>query len=122
MKTAVAMLIVVLVCAASPVAAGGRDVVGTWTLSVEGLSLRMVLVQKGKRVTGTLQNPHGNPIALSGEFENGRMRFIGSSKGGEWEYNLAGIGEFAADGSFGGTITSNVGDMKWTATRLTRDR
>ena len=99
--------------------AADRTVGGTWQMAIAEtpMSMRMVLAQKGTRVTGTLYNPHSNPIALSGEFENGRFRFFGSSKGGEWDYNLAGIGELKDDGSLAGSLTSNVGDMKWTATR-----
>jgi hypothetical protein len=97
-----------------------QTVNGTWQMSVNSeITLRLVLLQKGKRVTGVLHNPHSNPIALSGEFEARRLRFFGSSKGGEWDYNLAGIGELKDDGTLAGSLTSNAGDMKWTATRRT---
>jgi hypothetical protein len=114
-------LIVALTVGGATALTADQTVGGTWMLSVSDvMQMRMVLLQKGKRITGTLYNPHSNPIALSGEFEDGRFRFFGSSKGGEWDYNLAGIGELKDDGSLAGTLTSNVGEMKWMATRVKR--
>jgi hypothetical protein len=81
MKTIVAriVLVVVVAMAASTLYASQKSVAGIWTMSAEGTSLRLVLAQKGKKVTGTLQNPHGGTIALKGEFAGGQLTFSGSS-------------------------------------------
>jgi hypothetical protein len=113
------MVIVLAAVTITTAFAGPKDISGNWTFRVPELSLRLVLVQKGKNITGTLQNPHGNPIHLKGEFSNGQLKFTGSSKGGEWDYELSGTGSLQADGSFAGSLTSNVGDMTWTAVRAT---
>src|SRR5438105_4971208 len=101
-------------------------IAGNWTFGVRPpdavsaepeISLRLVLTQKGKNITGTLQNPHGNPIQIKGQFSNGVLKFTGSSEGGEWAYRLSGTGALQPDGSFAGDMKSNVGDMLWTAVR-----
>src|SRR5215467_7242439 len=89
--------------------AGEKGIGGTWTFRASELSLRLVLVQKGKQITGTLQNPHGNPIQLKGQFSGNQLKFTGSSEGGEWAYRLSGTGTLQSDGSFAGSLTSNVG-------------
>jgi len=111
------MLIVLAAVTITSAFAGPKDISGTWTFRLPELSLRLELVQKGKNITGTLQNPHGNPIHLKGEFSSGQLKFTGSSKGGEWDYRLTGTGTLQTDGSFAGSLTSNVGDMTWTAVR-----
>src|SRR5215470_9342902 len=100
--------------------AGEKGIGGTWTFRASELSLRLVLVQKGKQITGTLQNPHGNPIHLKGEFSGNQLKFTGSSEGGEWAYRLTGTGSLQPDGSFAGNLMSNVGDMMWTAVRASQ--
>lgn len=95
-----------------------KNLAGNWTFRVNNeMSLRLVLTQKGKNITGTLQNPHGNPIQLKGQFSGKELTFTGSSEGGEWAYRLSGKGTLQPDGSFAGDIKSNAGDMTWTAVR-----
>jgi hypothetical protein len=95
-----------------------KNLTGNWTMRVnDEISLRLVLTQEGKNITGTLQNPHGNPIQIKGQFSGKEFQFTGSSEGGEWAYRLSGKGTLQPDGSFAGDIKSNVGDMKWTAVR-----
>ena len=103
-----------------------KSIAGNWNFGVRGAAsdstkpemvVRLVLQQKGKTITGTLQNPHGNPIQIKGQFSKGRFTFTGSSEGGEWAYRLSGTGTLQSDGSFSGDIKSNVGDLLWTAVR-----
>ena len=118
MKRLITMLAIVLLCVAVTSAyAEEKNIGGTWTFRLSEISLRLELVQKGKNITGTLQNPHGNPIQLKGQFSGNQLKFTGSSEGGEWAYRLSGTGTLQSDGSFSGSLTSNVGDMTWTAIR-----
>ena len=95
-----------------------KNLAGNWTFRVnDEMSLRLVLTQKGKNITGTLQNPHGNPIHLKGQFSGKQLKFTGSSDGAEWAYRLSGKGTLQPDGSFAGDLKSNVGDMTWIAVR-----
>ena len=66
-KTFIAGFVVVMVLAANASAldAEQQGVVGNWTFSAEGYVLEMVLAQKGKKITGTLQGSHG-PMPLKG--------------------------------------------------------
>ena len=95
-----------------------KNLTGSWTMRLNGeISLRLVLTHKGKNITGTLQNPHGNPIQIKGQFSGKEFQFTGSSEGGEWAYRMTGKGTLQPDGSFAGDIKSNVGDLTWTAVR-----
>src|SRR5215510_4238243 len=108
-------LIVITVVAAY---AQQKNITGNWTMRFnDEISLRLVLTHKGKNVTGTLQNPHGNPIQIKGQLSGKEFQFTGSSEGGEWAYRMSGKGTLQKDGSFAGYIKSNVGDMTWTAVR-----
>jgi hypothetical protein len=98
-------------------AADAVPVSGQWVFAVEQLSLRMTLAQRGNHITGTLQNPHGNPIALKGTFEKGRLKLTGASQGGEFAYRLSALAIVKPDGSLAGILLSNAGDMTWTAIR-----
>jgi len=128
------VMVVVMAMTASSLDAKQKSVAGTWTMSAEGMSLRLVLAQKGKTVTGALQNPHGGAIPLKGEFAGGQLMFSGSSEqpaGGPDAHagplpgfaasapaiQVSATGTVKADGSLAGSLTSNVGDMTWTAVR-----
>jgi hypothetical protein len=111
-------VIALIVIAVAGVYAEQKSLTGNWMMRLnDEISLRLVLRHKGKNITGTLQNPHGNPIQIKGQFSGKEFQFTGSSEGGEWAYRLSGRGTLQADGSFAGNIKSNVGDMTWTAVR-----
>jgi hypothetical protein len=131
---ATVVLVVAMATTASSLYASQKSVAGTWTMSTEDMSLRLVLAQKGKKVTGTLQNPHGGTIALKGEFAGGQLTLSGSSDGpangpdahtpplpgfatSAPSIRLTATGTVKADGSLAGSLKSNVGDMTWTALR-----
>jgi hypothetical protein len=61
MKHMVVAGAVVMTLAASETLAYAQQkgVSGSWTLSAEGYVLKLVLVQSGTRISGTLQGPHG---------------------------------------------------------------
>jgi hypothetical protein len=126
--------VVAMAMTATSLDARQKGVAGTWTMSAEGMSLRLVLAQEGGKVTGTLQNPHGGAISLKGEFAGGQLTFSGSSDepavgpGAHAEpapgfaadahaLQVAATGAMKADGSLAGSLTSNVGNMTWTAVR-----
>ena len=74
-------MIIMIAATATSVCARQKTVAGTWTFSIPEMSLRLVLVQKGKAVTGTLQHPHGGLIQLKGEFSVGQLKLSASSDG-----------------------------------------
>jgi hypothetical protein len=87
----------------------------TWTLNAEGNVMSMVLTQNGKTLGGTLDSPHG-PIALKGEIVDGTLTFKGSG-GDAHPLEFTFKGALKSDGTLAGNLTSNVGDMNWTAVR-----
>jgi hypothetical protein len=119
MRKAFAILVIVAVTTMMTGSIYGKEksVAGGWTVSVQEMSLHLVLMQKGKSITGTLENPHGGLIPVTGEFARGQIKFRGKSQGGSVEIELSATGNVKADGSLAGNLTSNVGDMEWSAVR-----
>jgi hypothetical protein len=106
-------LMVMLFVTASSLYARPKSVAGMWTLLVTDQgSYPMVLAQKGKAITGSIDGPHGL-IQVKGEFTNGQLKMAGTSQA----IQLSATGSLKADGSLAGNMTSNVGDMAWTAVR-----
>jgi hypothetical protein len=119
-KTLVAGFVVVMVLAASASALDTeqKGVVGSWTLSAEGYVLEMVLAQNGKKITGTLQGPHG-PMPLKGQFAKGRLTFSGEGPdgiGGREKFSATAV--LQPDGALVGALTSTTsGNLTWRAVR-----
>jgi hypothetical protein len=104
---------VMLLVSASSLYAKPKSVSGMWTLKVtEQGSYPMVLLQKGKTVSGSIDGPHGT-ISLKGEFANGQLKMDGTSEA----IKLSATGSLKGDGSLAGSMKSNMGDMDWTAVR-----
>ena len=96
-----------------------NNITGNWTMRFnDEISLRLVLTHEGKNVTGTLQDPHGNPIQIkaSSPEKNFSLRVCRKVANG-----LTGCPKrvrYNRMGHFAGDIKSNVGDMTWTADRV----
>jgi hypothetical protein len=106
-------LVMMLLLTATSLYAKPKSVAGMWTLVVtEQGSYPMVLEQKGKTVSGSIDGPHGL-IQLKGEFTNGQLKVDGTSQA----IQLSATGSLKSDGSLAGNMKSNVGDMAWTAIR-----
>lgn len=125
------VIFAIALSAASAVDARQKTVAGTWTLSVERLPLRLVLLQHRRTVTGTLDYPHGAPFRLKGAFTKGVLTFSGDSSGEGFTIHIDGTGSLNSDDSLAGTISSRIVDLndahqpvrthneewKWTAVR-----
>jgi len=94
-----------------------QSVAGTWTMSVQGMSLQLVLAQDGQKISGTLESPHGN-IRLTGEFSKGKLAISGASTE-EHPVQLAGTATLTAAGSLAGNLSVNEMEMAFTAARTT---
>ena len=120
MKKLIAGFAVVMTLAASASSANAKQkgVAGSWTLSAEGYVLKMVLAQSGKKITGTLQGPHG-PMPLKGQFAKGRITFSGGGPdgiGGREELSATGV--LQPDGTLVGALKSTTsGNLAWKAVR-----
>jgi hypothetical protein len=133
-KVLTAIVLVAIAGSAVTVDARPKGVAGMWTLTAaEKFPLRLVLSQKGRAVTGTLDYPHGAPFRLLGAFTNGVLTFSGESSGDGFTIHIDATGSLKSDGSLAGAIITHIADLnevrqvirthneewKWTAVRAT---
>lgn len=123
--------VLVAVLAVGGVSAREKKISGDWTFTVEHLPLKLVLVQKGRTVSSTMDYPHGDPIHLTGTFKGGTLRLSGDGTGPNFTVHLDLTGSLKSDGTFEGTLKALIvdlndehqvvrthdQDMAWTATR-----
>ena len=113
MKRAIIAAAVFAVAAvgADPVNAKGKSVTGTWTLTVEHFGLKLQLLQKKDKVTGTLDWPHGDPIKLTGAFTGETLTFAGDSSGENFTIHVDSTGTLKADDTMAGTLEAHFVDF-----------
>ena len=119
MRTAVAAVVAILALAVGGYAAADT-VTGTWTMTVEGgphgnATMGLVLKQEGTKVTGTFASGHAPDQAVSGELVDGVLKIETESNS---DHQVIFRGTLKSDGSLAGTLSTPVGDMKWTAQRV----
>jgi hypothetical protein len=105
-------------------AAGAASVEGSWKVSIVGegnFAMTLVLKQHDKTITGTLSNPHGDPIQLKGQFADGKIAFAGKSSDGSVP-DLSATGRLLEDGSLAGDLKSSGYAMQWTAVRTSAEK
>jgi hypothetical protein len=105
--------------ALSALVAAAPDVTGRWTMSVVGgphgpATMHLELKQDGATVSGTFISGHAADMEVKGEFVNGSLQ-IEASGGGHGKVTMN--ARLKDDGTLAGTLSSEVGDMKWTASR-----
>jgi hypothetical protein len=114
----------VLCVTAAPLAAAD-PMTGTWTMHVTGgphgdATMGLTLEQRGKQVTGTFVSGHGPDMAVAGEFSEGTLT-LETTTGGS-DTHVIFNAKLKEDGTLAGSISSPVGDMKWTAARKAADK
>jgi hypothetical protein len=100
-------------------AAGPPTVAGKWTLNVDAgphgaTTMGLTLAQKGRKVTGTLASPHGD-LAVAGEFADATLTLKTTADDAP---AISCTAKLKADGTLEGFLSSERGDMKWTAKRV----
>jgi hypothetical protein len=99
------------------VAADG--VAGKWTMTVDTgpahgvTTMGLTLEQKGSKITGTLQSPHGD-VPITGELAKGALT-LSTSDSSEMKATIH--GKLSDDGKLTGYMSTTRGDMKYTAER-----
>jgi hypothetical protein len=114
-----ALLALLLAAGLVTAAAAAPSVAGTWSMIVTGsphgdAAMGLTLKQDGANVTGTFNSPHGD-MAVAGEFTNGELKI--STTGGSDDEKILFSAKLKDDGTLAGYVSSQMGDMKWTATR-----
>lgn len=97
-------------------------VTGRWTMSVKGtphgdLTMGLDLAQEGKKVTGTFATPHGDNVQVEGDLLEDKLT-LATPGGGESRITMT--ARLKADGTLDGYLSSQMGDMTWTAKRATK--
>ena len=113
-----ALAILTALALAAPAAA--PSVTGKWTMTVEGsphgpMNTELTLKQDGTKVTGTFSTGHSPDMAVSGEFANGELKFETEHDG---DAKITFAAKLKDDGTLAGFLSSPMGDMKWTASRV----
>ena len=95
-------------------------VAGSWAMHVEGgphgnAAMTLTLTQDGTKVTGTFASGHTADMAVAGEFVKGELT-IQTTAGGD-DSRILFSAKLKEDGTLAGYISSQMGDMKWTAAR-----
>jgi hypothetical protein len=117
MKTLLAAIGMVTMVAAS-------SVTGTWTMSVQGgphgdATMGLTLKQEGTTVTGTFASGHSPDMAVKGEIVDGALKI---ETEGDADHRIVFTAKLKDDGTLAGYISSPMGDMKWKATKDTKER
>ncbi len=111
---------------AAPASAQGNTkadapgVAGKWTMSVDGgphgnMTFGLTLKQEGTHVTGTFASPHGD-MPVDGEFSEGALKL--STTGGNADLHVTFEARLKEDGTLSGYLSSEMGDMRWSAERV----
>jgi hypothetical protein len=113
---AIVALIMGAVLSAAQQAKAAESVAGTWEITVPDsphgkLTLAMTLKQDGKNVTGTFASPHGD-MPLTGELVDKSLTL--ATTGGEISFKA----KLTDHDTLTGFLSSEMGDMKWTAKRV----
>lgn len=95
------------------------SVAGRWSVFVKGgphrdVTMGLELAQDGKKVSGTLATPHGDDLPVEGDFVDGTLT-IATRGGGDFQISLT--AKLKDNGTLDGYLSSQMGDMTWTASR-----
>ena len=115
-KLTVGLVLVMVMAMSSALVYAQQNMTGPWIMTVQGMSLRMVLAQDGERISGTLESPHGL-ISLSGNVSRGKLTLSGASAEPS-VIHVAGTANVSADGSLTGNLTVEQMEMSFTAVRV----
>lgn len=95
-------------------------VAGKWTMAIDAgsgpMSLPIEFKVEGKKVTGTVVGPQGEPANLEGEFAEGKLSFTVVVPDGSMTIPFKGL--LKDDGSLAGTFDMQGNEVAWTATRV----
>ena len=99
-------------------------VTGRWSMTVEGsphgtMTMGLTLEQSGEKVTGTFASPHGD-MPVSGDFIDGTLTLATKAEGDTTEISFN--AKLKEDDTLSGYLSSGMGDMTWTATRVKERR
>lgn len=93
---------------------------GKWTLSVDGgggaMELPMELKVDGKKLTGTIVGPTGEPANLAGEYADGKLTFTLTTPDGGMTITFKAT--LKEDDTIAGSLDMQGNEVPWTAKRV----
>jgi hypothetical protein len=100
--------------------ADSQTVDGRWAGRITGtphgdMAMGLSLKQDGTKVTGTLTTEHTGDLPVEGELTDRTLKL---STAANAEPALTLTGTLKDDGALGGTLSSQMGDMTWSAERV----
>jgi opacity protein-like surface antigen len=115
--------VLALVTAAVPSAhtnTTAASVAGKWNMSVDGgphgnMTMGLTLKQENTHVSGTFASPHGD-LAVDGEFAGGTLKL--STTEANASLHVTFEAKLKDDDTLDGFLSSEAGDMRWTAQRV----
>lgn len=101
-------------------AAAAPSLTGNWTMKVAGgphgdATMGLTLKQDGTTVTGTFASGHTADMEVTGQFVDGELKI--ETTAGDADTKILFNAKLKADGTLAGYISSQMGDMTWTASR-----
>ncbi|HEY7500030.1 MAG TPA: hypothetical protein VH740_16030 [Vicinamibacterales bacterium] len=119
MTSIIAKTAFVLAIAFAPVQSeNAANVAGKWTMTVKSphgvVTMTLALQQDGKKVTGTFITPHGD-MRVDGDFADGTLKLATPNDG---DSRITLTAKTKSDGTLDGYLSSQIGDMTWTAERV----
>ena len=112
------MKAVMMMVAAAILTSSVATVAGTWSMSIDSphgnMKTSLTLKQDGAKVTGTFRSQMPD-MAVEGTFENGTLKIETSDTA---EHKLVFTAKLKDDGTLSGYLSSEMGDMNWTAERV----
>jgi hypothetical protein len=120
------LMMLLLIAATTGIPAQGENsrsdsVAGEWELVVRGpaahgdLTATMELMQDGSKVTGTF-GAHGRTHKIAGQFDNRELSLETTDTPADHALTLT--AKLKEDGTLAGYLSSSMGDMQWTASRV----
>jgi hypothetical protein len=101
------------------------SVAGSWLLKMETpqgtRSVELELQQEGSKLSGTFADERGS-ANLKKDYVEGRLSFAVPVQGPDGVMTLVFSGRSGAGGELSGSITAPMGELPWTAERVTKPR
>ena len=99
------------------------SIAGKWNVTVEGTAMGhtfpavdLEMQQNGRKVTANFSIPEHGDLPMEGEFVDGKLS-LHATEDAYMQMDLN--AEIAADGTLAGHIKGIMGEMTWTAKRVT---
>lgn len=114
------VLLSAMVTMAAQAPAAPADLTGKWTMMVKGgphgdAAMSLVLKQQGDKLTAAFNPGHDGDIPMTGTFAKGAL--VLESPANDDGAKIVMKGSLKHDGTLSGFLSSQMGDMTWSASR-----